>query len=49
MRVDQYQVLIVPQGGHRFYIYVGGFCTSEAWHNAQQMYPNAHCLVQGKV
>ena len=49
MRVYQYQVMIVPNGANRFYVYIGGFSESEAWANAMQMYPNAHCIVQGKV
>lgn len=50
MRVNQYEVLIIPNnGGNRFYIYIGEFSSSGAWASAQQMYPNAHCVVQGVV
>jgi hypothetical protein len=49
MKVDQYEVLVYPNGGHQFIVYVGAFNSSQAWYNAQQMYPNASCFVQGKV
>jgi hypothetical protein len=50
MKVKQYQVQVIPRdGGIPFHVVVGGRTKSDAWRTAENLYPNASCVVMKEI